>query len=189
MVSLTSMIDLLCPNQDLISTFSTTVVTEIFESSGVPHTKEHLRFMASKHYSYSEFLDRIASRLVTAGVNAATDVDNTTYIKKRFAKKIRFRCTRSNRLRRTDCSNSCPSISTTSSFQSLARARSRPRSTMSTAKEKKAAPYLPRCKVARAVGRTSWPSLSNRRCKISNMRILRDRWHVALPAQAQPQAE
>lgn len=35
--------------------------------------------MASKHYPYSDFLDRIASRLMTAGVNAATDVDNTTY--------------------------------------------------------------------------------------------------------------
>ncbi|GAA5844592.1 hypothetical protein JCM3766R1_002672 [Sporobolomyces carnicolor] len=66
-------------NPDLISTFSTTVVTEIFESSGVPHTKEHLTFMASKHYPYSDFMDRIASRLMTAGVNAATDVDNTTY--------------------------------------------------------------------------------------------------------------
>ncbi|GAA5914435.1 uncharacterized protein JCM6883_004795 [Sporobolomyces salmoneus] len=64
---------------DLISTFSTTVVTEIFNSSGVPHTLEHLTFTASKQYPFSNVLDAIASRSMTEGVNAATDIDNTTY--------------------------------------------------------------------------------------------------------------
>ncbi|GAA5991721.1 hypothetical protein JCM5350_000584 [Sporobolomyces pararoseus] len=64
---------------DLISSFATTVVTEIFDSSGVPHTKEHLTFTSSKHYPYSNVLDAIAGRLMTAGVNAATSTDNTTY--------------------------------------------------------------------------------------------------------------
>lgn len=54
-------------------------MTEIFNSSGVPHTKEHLTFTASQHYPYSNVLDAIAGRLMTQGVNAATDVDNTTY--------------------------------------------------------------------------------------------------------------
>ncbi|GAA5957539.1 hypothetical protein JCM3765_001175 [Sporobolomyces pararoseus] len=64
---------------DLISSFATTVVTEIFDSSGVPHTKEHLTFTSSRHYPYSNVLDAIAGRLMTQGVNAATDTDNTTY--------------------------------------------------------------------------------------------------------------
>ncbi|GAA5830688.1 hypothetical protein JCM5353_004086 [Sporobolomyces roseus] len=64
---------------DLITSFSATVVTEIFNSSGEPHTLEHLTFTASEHYPYSNVLDAIAGRLMTQGVNAATDTDNTTY--------------------------------------------------------------------------------------------------------------
>ncbi|GAA6012656.1 hypothetical protein JCM11491_005471 [Sporobolomyces phaffii] len=64
---------------DLVSSFAATVVTEIFNDSGVPHTKEHLTFTSSQHYPYSNVLDSIAGPLLTQGVNAATDLDNTTY--------------------------------------------------------------------------------------------------------------
>ncbi|GAA5907574.1 hypothetical protein JCM6882_004415 [Rhodosporidiobolus microsporus] len=56
-----------------------TVVTEIFNSSGEPHTKEHLTFTASKHFKYSGILDSLANRMFTNGTNAYTQVDNTTY--------------------------------------------------------------------------------------------------------------
>ncbi|GAA6002779.1 hypothetical protein JCM10207_007672 [Rhodosporidiobolus poonsookiae] len=55
------------------------VNTEILNSSGVPHTKEHLTFTASEQFNYSGFLDGVANRMFSHGVNAATDVDNTTY--------------------------------------------------------------------------------------------------------------
>ncbi|GAA5862487.1 hypothetical protein JCM1840_004199 [Sporobolomyces johnsonii] len=62
-----------------ISRFWTTVVTEVFDSSGVPHSKEHLTFTASKHYPYSGILDAITNRMLSEGANADTDLDNTTY--------------------------------------------------------------------------------------------------------------
>lgn len=55
------------------------VRTEIFDSSGVPHTLEHLSFEGSKRYPQPGLLDAIANRLFAPGTNAATDVDNTTY--------------------------------------------------------------------------------------------------------------
>ncbi|GAA5828259.1 hypothetical protein JCM11251_002663 [Rhodosporidiobolus azoricus] len=62
-----------------VSKFWATVVTEVFDSRGEPHTLEHLTFTASKHFKYSGILDALANRMYTAGSNAATDVDNTTY--------------------------------------------------------------------------------------------------------------
>ncbi|GAA5923094.1 uncharacterized protein JCM15063_003529 [Sporobolomyces koalae] len=64
---------------ELITSLAITVVTEIFDSSGAPHTKEHLTFTSSKHYPYSNVLDTIANRLMTEDINASTDTDNTTY--------------------------------------------------------------------------------------------------------------
>ncbi|GAA6058540.1 hypothetical protein JCM10212_006979 [Sporobolomyces blumeae] len=64
---------------DLVASLATTVVTEVFDSSGVPHTAEHLTFTASEHYPWSNVLDSIANRLLTQGTNAATANDNTTY--------------------------------------------------------------------------------------------------------------
>ncbi|GAA5994146.1 hypothetical protein JCM5350_000581 [Sporobolomyces pararoseus] len=63
----------------LISTFSTTVVTEIFDDSGCPHTKEHLTFTASENFPYSSVLFAIAGRLLSNDINAETAVDHTTY--------------------------------------------------------------------------------------------------------------
>ncbi|GAA5946474.1 hypothetical protein JCM3765_000259 [Sporobolomyces pararoseus] len=63
----------------LISTFSTTVVTEIFDDSGCPHTKEHLTFTASENFPYSAVLFNIAGRLLSNDINAETSVDSTTY--------------------------------------------------------------------------------------------------------------
>ncbi|GAA5957638.1 hypothetical protein JCM21900_000776 [Sporobolomyces salmonicolor] len=44
--------------------FWTTVVTEAFDSSGVPHSKEHLTFTASRHYPYFGILDAISHRML-----------------------------------------------------------------------------------------------------------------------------
>ncbi|GAA5882625.1 hypothetical protein JCM3774_005663 [Rhodotorula dairenensis] len=62
-----------------ISQMNAIVRTEIFDSSGVPHTLEHLSFEGSKRYPQPGLLDAIANRLFAPGTNAATDVDNTTY--------------------------------------------------------------------------------------------------------------
>ncbi|GAA6040381.1 hypothetical protein JCM8097_007588 [Rhodosporidiobolus ruineniae] len=62
-----------------IARFWTTVNTEIFNSSGAPHTLEHLTFTASQNHPYSGFLDAVANRMCSQGTNAWTEVDNTTY--------------------------------------------------------------------------------------------------------------
>ncbi|GAA5858806.1 hypothetical protein JCM8547_004996 [Rhodosporidiobolus lusitaniae] len=62
-----------------ISRFWATVNTEIFNSSGEPHTLEHLTFTSSQHYPFSGILDAVANRMLTQGSNAWTAVDNTTY--------------------------------------------------------------------------------------------------------------
>ncbi|KAK4057703.1 hypothetical protein OIO90_001351 [Microbotryomycetes sp. JL221] len=56
-----------------------TVVTEIFDDSGRPHTLEHLTFMGSQNYPYKGFLDKACNRCAADGTNAWTAVDNTTY--------------------------------------------------------------------------------------------------------------
>ncbi|GAA5972730.1 hypothetical protein JCM11641_002994 [Rhodosporidiobolus odoratus] len=62
-----------------VANFWATVNTEIFNSSGEPHTLEHLTFTSSEHHPYSGILDALANRMFTQGTNAWTAVDNTTY--------------------------------------------------------------------------------------------------------------
>ncbi|BGO99155.1 hypothetical protein NBRC10513v2_000259 [Rhodotorula toruloides] len=66
-----------CPGT--VCHFWTTLVTEVFSSNGTPHTKEHLTFTASKHWPFSGVLDALSNRVLSHGVNAWTDIDNTTY--------------------------------------------------------------------------------------------------------------
>ncbi|GAA5820516.1 hypothetical protein JCM3770_002282 [Rhodotorula araucariae] len=62
-----------------VANFWTTVCTEVFSSNGTPHTLEHATFTASEHYPYSGILDALSNRMLSAGTNAWTAVDNTTY--------------------------------------------------------------------------------------------------------------
>ncbi|BGP44450.1 hypothetical protein JCM10450v2_000264 [Rhodotorula kratochvilovae] len=62
-----------------VANFWTTVCTEVFSSNGTPHTLEHATFTASEHYAYSGILDALSNRMLSAGTNAWTAVDNTTY--------------------------------------------------------------------------------------------------------------
>ncbi|KAM0793479.1 hypothetical protein ACM66B_000920 [Microbotryomycetes sp. NB124-2] len=55
------------------------VITEIFDDSGRPHTLEHLIFMGSEQYPYKGVLDTVANRSFANGTNAWTDTTNTTY--------------------------------------------------------------------------------------------------------------
>ncbi|GAA5957635.1 hypothetical protein JCM21900_000775 [Sporobolomyces salmonicolor] len=55
------------------------VVTEIFDASGRPHTLEHLIFLGSEKYPYKGILDTLANRSFATGTNAWTANDNTTY--------------------------------------------------------------------------------------------------------------
>ncbi|KAM7195297.1 Presequence protease 1, chloroplastic/mitochondrial [Rhypophila sp. PSN 637] len=55
-----------------------TLVTEIFDDSGAPHTLEHLIFMGSKNYQYKGLLDKLAGRAYSQ-TNAWTAVDHTAY--------------------------------------------------------------------------------------------------------------
>ncbi|KAG8823488.1 hypothetical protein FRC17_009313 [Serendipita sp. 399] len=55
------------------------VATEIFDDSGRPHTLEHLVFHGSKHYPYSDALQRFTSRSFSATPNAWTAQDSTVY--------------------------------------------------------------------------------------------------------------
>ncbi|KAG7661123.1 uncharacterized protein J8A68_005360 [[Candida] subhashii] len=54
------------------------VATEIKDSSGCPHTLEHLVFMGSKKYPYKGLLDNLGNRLYSS-TNAWTAVDQTVY--------------------------------------------------------------------------------------------------------------
>uniref|UniRef100_A0A060T0I3 ARAD1C08228p n=1 Tax=Blastobotrys adeninivorans TaxID=409370 RepID=A0A060T0I3_BLAAD len=54
------------------------VVTEIEDDSGAPHTLEHLVFMGSKQYPYKGLLDQAGNKLFSL-TNAWTDVDETVY--------------------------------------------------------------------------------------------------------------
>lgn len=54
------------------------VATEIFDSSGAPHTLEHLIFMGSKKFPYKGLLDNLGNRLYSS-TNAWTAVDQTVY--------------------------------------------------------------------------------------------------------------
>ncbi|EGW29905.1 uncharacterized protein SPAPADRAFT_57410 [Spathaspora passalidarum NRRL Y-27907] len=54
------------------------VATEIENSSGCPHTLEHLVFMGSKKYPYKGLLDNLGNRLYSS-TNAWTSVDQTVY--------------------------------------------------------------------------------------------------------------
>ncbi|CAI5760450.1 unnamed protein product [Candida verbasci] len=54
------------------------VATEIENSSGCPHTLEHLIFMGSKKYPYKGLLDSLGNRLYSS-TNAWTSVDQTVY--------------------------------------------------------------------------------------------------------------
>ncbi|GAA5981277.1 hypothetical protein JCM10908_004050 [Rhodotorula pacifica] len=62
-----------------ISHMRAIVRTEIFDSSGVPHTLEHLSFEGSRKYPQPGLLDAVANRLFANGTNAETDVDHTMY--------------------------------------------------------------------------------------------------------------
>jgi Zn-dependent M16 (insulinase) family peptidase len=55
-----------------------TLATEILDSSGAPHTLEHLVFMGSKSYPYKGLLDKLAGRAYSH-TNAWTAVDHTAY--------------------------------------------------------------------------------------------------------------
>lgn len=55
-----------------------TLATEIFDSSGSPHTLEHLVFMGSKSYQYKGLLDKLATRAYS-NTNAWTATDHTAY--------------------------------------------------------------------------------------------------------------
>lgn len=48
------------------------VITEIFDDSGRPHTLEHLVFMGSEQYPYKGILDSIANRSFANGSESAT---------------------------------------------------------------------------------------------------------------------
>ncbi|KPV78065.1 uncharacterized protein RHOBADRAFT_40608 [Rhodotorula graminis WP1] len=62
-----------------VASFWATVCAEVFSSNGTPHTLEHLTFTASEHYPYSGILDGLSNRMLSAGCNAWTAVDNTTF--------------------------------------------------------------------------------------------------------------
>ncbi|GAA5857081.1 hypothetical protein JCM9279_001948 [Rhodotorula babjevae] len=62
-----------------VANFWATMCTEVFASNGTPHTLEHLTFTASEHYPYSGILDALGNRMLSAGSNAWTAIDNTTY--------------------------------------------------------------------------------------------------------------
>ncbi|BGP12424.1 hypothetical protein JCM10213_001971 [Rhodosporidiobolus nylandii] len=62
-----------------VASFWATLNTEIFNSSGEPHTLEHLTFTSSEHHPYSDILDTLSNRMLSQGVNAWTAQDNTTY--------------------------------------------------------------------------------------------------------------
>ncbi|GAA5981276.1 hypothetical protein JCM10908_004049 [Rhodotorula pacifica] len=55
------------------------VVTEIQDDTGRPHTLEHLIFLGSEKYPYKGILDTIANRSFAAGTNAWTATTDTTY--------------------------------------------------------------------------------------------------------------
>ncbi|BGP04467.1 hypothetical protein JCM10049v2_000268 [Rhodotorula toruloides] len=55
------------------------IVSEIFDDSGRPHTLEHLIFLGSEKYPYKGILDTIANRSFAAGTNAWTATTDTTY--------------------------------------------------------------------------------------------------------------
>ncbi|KAK1443312.1 presequence protease [Babesia gibsoni] len=46
---------------------------------GLPHTLEHLIFLGSAHYEHRGTLDILASKALSIGTNAWTDVDHTAY--------------------------------------------------------------------------------------------------------------
>lgn len=53
--------------------------TEAFDDDGLPHTLEHLIFLASEEYPYKGVLDLLANRCLASGTNAWTDIDHTCY--------------------------------------------------------------------------------------------------------------
>ncbi|POY70063.1 hypothetical protein BMF94_6950 [Rhodotorula taiwanensis] len=55
------------------------VVTEIQDDTGRPHTLEHLIFLGSEKYPFKGILDTIANRSFAAGTNAWTAATDTTY--------------------------------------------------------------------------------------------------------------
>ncbi|GAA6054755.1 hypothetical protein JCM3770_000927 [Rhodotorula araucariae] len=55
------------------------VVTEIMDDSGRPHTLEHLVFLGSEKYPYKGVLDTVANRSFAEGTNAWTATTDTTY--------------------------------------------------------------------------------------------------------------
>ncbi|GAA5857078.1 hypothetical protein JCM9279_001947 [Rhodotorula babjevae] len=55
------------------------VVTEIKDDSGRPHTLEHLVFLGSEQYPYKGVLDTVANRSFAEGTNAWTATTDTTY--------------------------------------------------------------------------------------------------------------
>ncbi|QIW96660.1 hypothetical protein AMS68_002178 [Peltaster fructicola] len=54
------------------------LATEIHDSSGAPHTLEHLVFMGSRSYHYKGLLDKLATRAYST-TNAWTATDQTAY--------------------------------------------------------------------------------------------------------------
>lgn len=56
-----------------------TLATEAHDNLGIPHTLEHLIFMGSEDYPYKGVLDALATRCLSKGTNAQTDIDNTCY--------------------------------------------------------------------------------------------------------------
>lgn len=55
------------------------LATEAFDDDGLPHTLEHLIFLASEEYPYKGVLDLLANRCLASGTNAWTDIDHTCY--------------------------------------------------------------------------------------------------------------
>lgn len=62
----------------LLNSYST-IASEIFNDSGVPHTLEHLIFLGSEQYPYKGVLDNLANRAFAQGTNAWTANDHTAY--------------------------------------------------------------------------------------------------------------
>lgn len=62
----------------LLNSYST-IRSEIFNDSGVPHTLEHLIFLGSEKYPYKGVLDTLANRAFAQGTNAWTAQDHTAY--------------------------------------------------------------------------------------------------------------
>lgn len=55
------------------------VRTEASDDQGCPHCLEHLVFLGSEDYPFRGTLDAVASRSLSRGTNAYTDVDSTVY--------------------------------------------------------------------------------------------------------------